>query len=185
MISADTFHVSQVKESRLLMLLDVWNAARADRNALPLKSSIDISALGKAKLLPHAWLVEVPDDSEPFYRVAGDQIRSLFATKMQQRALSEIYAQDLAVMLEERWRGMLTARTISHTAGLVYFDTHKSLAGERLAFPVADETNTPRYILGATIYEHSSLKPSDERPLDFDQKVHTEFPIQSIPLPKA
>jgi len=177
------FDFTRVRETRLLKLLDVWNAARTNRHEMPQKSQIDIAALGEAKLLPNSWLVEVPETGEPFYRVVGDQIRTLFGTSMQQRPLSAIYTEDVAVMLEERWRGMLESRTFSHTAGLVYFDTHRSLEGERLAFPVSDETGSPRFILGATIYEISPTKPEEEGPLGFDQRLHTDVSIQSIDPP--
>ena len=177
------FQVSQVGEARLLKLLDIWNMARADRNEVPRKSRIDIEALGEAKLLPHMWLVEVPDEGEPFYRVAGDQIRTLFGTRMQQQTLSQVYDKELAAKLEERWRGMLKDRTFAHTAGLVYFDTHQSLEGERLAFPLSDDTDTPRYILGATVYEISPHKPKDIGPREFEERLHSVLPIRAIPPP--
>ncbi len=177
------FHLSKVGDNRLLKLLDIWNAARTGVNEMPRKSAIDIATMGEAKLLPYTWLVEIPDEGEPFYRVAGDQIRTLFGTTMQQRALGEIYDTHIANMLEERWRRMLRERTFTHTAGLVYFDTYQSLEGERLALPVSDETDTPRFILGATFYEYTLLKPAGIGPREFEQRVNSSAPIVSIAYP--
>lgn len=129
-----------------------WRDCLEHGRSLPSKDRIDPLVLGPAGLLPYVWIIEVPPDAPPFFRLAGEGVARGHGHSVVRRTIYEVFERQPAETIERRWRCLLADDLFGHTQGDIYSDTGRVYSGDRIALPLADEAGSPRFIFGCTDY---------------------------------
>jgi len=154
-----------------------WRDCLGASDVMPAKSRIDPVALGPSGILPSMWLVEVPEEGAPFYRLAGERIVKGHGKNVARRSIYEAYEAPVAAAIEQRWRRMLADHLFSHSIGEVRSETGTAFIGERVALPLTDEEGVPRFVIGST-QARLPNHPVADRAL----KSYTEIQSTLMPL---
>jgi hypothetical protein len=145
--------IDHVGSDRLRAVMLHWRDCLEPGEIMPKKARIDALVLGPAGVLPFVWLIEVPKDGEPFYRLAGEGVALNHGQSIVRRSIYEVFERRPAETIEARWRRLLAEELFAHTTGDVYSAVGRTYVGERIALPLADDHGTPAFILGCTDYK--------------------------------
>lgn len=133
----------------LRRLAAIWCAIR-DGAPVPERRRFD--PLSVPRLMPHLWLLaHDPETGRCVYRLAGEEINAVYGGSVKGRELAEVIAPDGLSKVRARVVATLETPALVHVIGRVYLEADRLLVGERLILPLADETGTPRFALGATL----------------------------------
>ncbi len=147
---------------RISRLFSYWSQLRRDGDV----PSIDaFDPLQVPDLMPNLWMAAWKDDAADFvYRIAGDAILTTHDRPMHHRSLREIYPEELAANLRERFQRICAEPCIYHSAGTVYLRISRYGLGERLILPFRDRDGSTPVVLGCTDYRviaRTSLTTTD------------------------
>ncbi|MCW0235578.1 MAG: PAS domain-containing protein [Ferrovibrio sp.] len=151
---------THVKDPRLVQLLAYYLDQRQGRR-VPRRNSI--SPLDFPTLLGNVFLYEYDAGNDDLcIRLAGEDIRAMLLTTKQGAKLSEVFPADVVPIMRERYSRVLADCAVMHNIGRVFHHMGGTGTGERLVLPLLDESDRPRFLLGATVYglDRDSIHPA-------------------------
>ncbi|MEQ9604364.1 MAG: PAS domain-containing protein [Thalassobaculaceae bacterium] len=160
-----------VRSVRLRRFLDVWNQTRLAEDLLPSKDGLDPLVMARAGLLPHIWLVEVPENKPPRYRLAGENIVQIFGRGLRGVSVTELFDLKGAEIVTTRWRRACKEKLGAYSIGRVYPENALPYIGERLVLPLIDKKSNSHFIVGVTDYKMDTETSTDSHLLEFDTPV--------------
>jgi hypothetical protein len=93
-----------IKDKRLLMLFDHWDATRSDKK-IPAWSDIDPTAI--APVLPIIWSWRLDKQDQLRGRIAGEDIIEVFGRGIRGKLLSEFHTPSITAIAEVRYRRIM------------------------------------------------------------------------------
>lgn len=144
--------LAAIEDPRLLRLAEYWLAKRAGR---VVTRRADIDPMEMKWILPHVVLYDVePDTGRLRCRLAGEEVRAMYATNIVGRYLDEYVLAKGWKVIEAHHRAMIEQPAIGYAKGQVYRAALEQYGhGERIGLPLSDEEGAQvTVMLGATIY---------------------------------
>ena len=143
--------LAHVQAGPLRELATAWLEARGEA-AMPQRRAFD--PLSVPALMPRLWLcAHDPGTGRFTYRLAGEQINSVYGGSIRGRDLAEVIPASGLDIVERRFRAAIEGPAFVHVIGRIYLQSDRLLVGERLILPLADEAGGARFLLGATMVE--------------------------------
>lgn len=147
--------LDHIIDTRLRRFAEYWLDRRRGR-PMPGRSDIDVADI--PWILPWIWLMEyVPETDRFLCRVAGENVNAYLCPNLGGRYIGGHFMDEYIPPqahdeLAKRYRAVVRDRVVVHARGL--FSTRSYHAdGERVAFPLSDDGETIRLIIGASLYE--------------------------------
>jgi hypothetical protein len=123
------------------------------------------------------------DESRDFvYRLAGENILSMFPEPIRHKTLAGVYGPDVSAMLRGRYQTICRTPVAFYARGQVYLHLGRYGTGERLALPLADSHGRPRIVLGCTVYSSVVWPQSVDRVAPADPGVNLFTTLDGVPL---
>ncbi len=146
MITLDDF--GQVTNTVLRRLLAYWLDKRCG-GLMPSRSEID--PIDIPWVLPRIWLCDYLPESGRFrYRLAGEQINTLWGYNICGKYLDEIMPAEYLGPVMAKLREVANGPAIVHSVSQAYLDERFFVKNERIVLPLSDDGQTVSSILGAT-----------------------------------
>jgi hypothetical protein len=163
-----------IQSEPLRVLARQWAAARRGRR-MPAFRDIDPVGIGRHLRYVWAWKYDRGEDSF-LGRLAGEEIDRAFGKSLRGVPMRDFYAPDIYDLVYPRHRRVAVEPGFMHGYGMIFAHMGRSVVGERIVMPLAEDGRTGDGILGATIYRPI---PHAERPLgpDFKPEQVTFFPL--------
>jgi hypothetical protein len=151
-----------------------WEDARGGRS-VPAWRDIDPVEIGRNLRYVWSWRYDRATDSFTG-RLAGEEIDRAFGKSLRGVPMRDFYAPDIYDLVYPRHRRVAVEPGFMHGYGMIFAHMGRSVVGERIVMPLAEDGRTGDGILGATIYRPI---PHAERPLgpDFKPEQVTFFPL--------
>ena len=135
-----------MQKSSTKTLYNYWNGLRGSRSA-PERREIDPTRIRTA--LPHTFILELNENGEFDFRLAGSHICSVYARELKGRSFSRLWhLRDRDAM-----DTLMRAVTEDHAVALVTFqgvtEVNTRLQAETILLPVRHNGNTTTRLLGA------------------------------------
>lgn len=154
MLTIDAF--DHVQNQHIRRLLAYWLDQRSGR-LMPRRADID--PIDMPWILPWIWLCDyLPEKRDFRYRLAGEQINSLYGFNLAGRLLNEtLNPRAYANVIKRRLR-VVEDRVIEHGIGAIYLLNDRNTSGERLVLPLSEDGENVGLLLGATIYRYETSR---------------------------
>lgn len=137
-----------------------WNEARG-RRLLPGWQDIRPSAI--AANLSCIWSYKYDRRSDSFTgRLAGDTIEAVFGKSFRGTAMKYLFDLDGFAFFFARHKRVVTEPCFFHGMGSVFSRLHRVGVGERIILPLSDSGMEGDGILGATLYNASTVSPGSQ-----------------------
>ena len=162
-----------VKDDGLRLLLRHWLAKRGDR-LVPLRTAIDPAELGP--ILASIWLCDfLPGERRFRMRLSGEDIKQLCGRNINQCLFEEIIAPHLLADILRRYRGVVEQPAVLHCAGQIYLASERSVVGERLVLPLADDSGAILHLIGASVF--GRMSGGSKGPITRESMTETFTPL--------
>lgn len=173
-----SFPLSQ--DERIARFYDYWNGLRGDR-PVPTLATFDPTEVGS--LLCTLWKMRWEDERRDFvYRIAGEDILSVFPGPIRHKTLGEIYSPEVGAMLRERYQTICRTPAAFYARGQVYRHLGRYGTGERLVLPLSDLDDRVRIVIGCTVYSGSVWPVCSDRNPSADIGVSTFTTLDGEPF---
>jgi hypothetical protein len=167
---------NSVQSEALRVLARQWTAARGSRR-MPSFRDIDPVEIGRHLRYVWAWKYDAAADRFTG-RLAGEEIDRAFGKSLRGMKMEEFYTPDVYDVVFPRHRRVVTEPGFFHGTGMVFARMGYTMAGERIALPLAEDGDVGDGIIGGTFY--SALPTlNEDRPLgpDFTVEQVNFFPL--------
>ncbi|MEQ8251603.1 MAG: PAS domain-containing protein [Oceanibaculum nanhaiense] len=143
-------------DSLLQGILDYFLAHLRESGAVIRKAQIDPLAFHKA--LPKVWIYERIAKHDFVCRLAGDDVRSMYARPIVGCSLLDLIRVQHAPDVMAHHEAILATPGVGYMTGRVYLQSLERYGiGERLLLPALDEEGRPSFIWGATSYNIAEM----------------------------
>jgi hypothetical protein len=168
--------LASIESPDLRAVAEHWQAARKGRR-MPAWRDIDPVALGPR--LRHVWAWKYDRHTELFTgRLAGEAIDAIFGKSLRGANMDSFYGPELYAKVYPKHRRVAIEPSFMRGTGFVFISIGRSVIGERIVMPLAEDGLNGDSIFGATVYR--ALEDVDlERNagLDFSGETARFFPL--------
>lgn len=163
-------------DENLHALLRYWLSLQV-RGRVPERQDFDPVRI--PSLLSHFWIIQRDAASDRYkFLLAGEQIRALFARRVADVYVDELF-KDHATAMSRALGEVLSTPAIHYAVGPLYRAGMFPLHTERLALPMA-ENGVVTCVYGATLYRRPAAAPSTD--VEFiDSAPQVVLPIRDLP----
>jgi hypothetical protein len=165
-----------IESEELRAVAHHWQAACGARH-IPAWRDIDPVQIGRN--LRYIWSWKYDRASDGFTgRLAGEEIDLAFGKSLRGVAMRDFYSPEIYDLVFPRHRRVVTEPGFMHGCGMVFAHMGRTVTGERIVMPLAEDGVCGDGIIGATIYRPMAM-PDADRPLgpDFKPEQVTFFPL--------
>ena len=158
-----------------------WQDARGDGHTPPRRIPAwrDIDPVEIGRNLRYVWSWRYDRATDEFTgRLAGEEIDRAFGKSLRGIAMRDFYATEVYELIFPRFRRVVVEPGFMYGEGMVFARMGRSVVGERIMMPLAEDGQTGDGIIGATIYRPIP-QPEQELPLgpDLAPEQVTFFPL--------
>ena len=174
-MSFDRF-LAAIRAEELRAIAAHWQEARGARK-MPAWRDIDALVLGRN--IRYVWSWKYDHATESFTgRLAGEEIDLAFGKSLRNAAMRDFYAPEVYDLVYPRHRRVVTESGFMYGEGRLFAHMGRTVVGERIVMPLADDGRRSDGILGATLYRPMP-QPDGDHPLglDFKPEQVTFFPL--------
>jgi len=141
---------AHVKDERLRALLSHWFDRRGSDLA-PMRTAIDPAAI--APLLSGVWMCDYYPMQRRFrMRLSGEDINLLYGRNVSNCFFEDIIVPAMLPDVMRRYQRVVEEPSIMHCYGQIYMSSGRSVVGERLVLPLADESGAIMHVIGASLF---------------------------------
>lgn len=135
-----------MRQRTSIEIFNYWNRIRG-ANAAPLRAQIDPASL--PRLLPELFILEMPADGQPQFRLAGTRVCSFFGRELRGHPFAALWAKEQAPDAERVAAGVMTRSmpALIHATG--YSASGYTMAFELVLLPVRSAGDLCDRLLGA------------------------------------
>jgi len=165
-----------IRSEELRAIAEHWAAARGLK-AMPAWRDIDPLQLGRN--IRYVWSWKYDRVAETFTgRLAGEELDLAFGKSMRGAAMRDFYSPQVYDLVYPRHRRVVTERGFMYGQGMLFAHMGRTVVGERIVMPLAEDGVTADGIIGGTLYTPMPIG-GDNRPLgpDYQPEQVTFFPL--------
>jgi hypothetical protein len=171
--------LAAIRSEELRAVAAHWAAARGSK---PMPAWRDIDPLQLGRNIRYVWSWKYDRAADGFTgRLAGEEIDLAFGKSMRGAAMRDFYSPQVYDLVFPRHRRVVTERGFMYGQGMLFAHMGRTVVGERIVMPLAEDGVTSDGIFGATLYRPMPLT-ADDRPLgpDYQPEQVTFFRLDSV-----
>jgi hypothetical protein len=168
--------LSTIESPDIRAVAEHWQVARGGKR-MPAWRDIDPVMLGPR--LRNVWSWKFDRKTELFTgRLAGEAIDTIFGKSLRGADMEPFYGAELYARVYPKHRRVVVEPAFMHGKGFVFIRVGRSVVGERISMPLAEDGEHGDSIFGATVYRPLEEIDFDKRAgLDFSGEVAQFFPL--------
>jgi hypothetical protein len=172
--------LATIKAEELRAIATHWAEARGSRTPpwrMPAWRDLDALALGRNIRYVWSWKYDRATDGFTG-RLAGEEIDLAFGKSLRGAAMREFYTPQVYDLVFPRHRRVVTEPGFMYGEGMLFAHMGRTVVGERIVMPLADDGAHGDGIIGGTLYRPMPQQDED-RALgpDYQPEQVTFFPL--------